>query len=68
MREPGAYALELSNSSYAPGTQTVALTLKPASGFADVAAGAWYFGAVRYAAEAGIFGGTGTGCSVPRRP
>jgi len=53
---PGEYTLILSNSKYSPDSLEVPITLT--GGFTDVPASAWYYGAVNYAVEAGLFQGT----------
>ena len=52
----GEYTIILTNSRYAPESQTTQITLT--SGFTDVPPDAWYYDAVSYTVEAGLFNGT----------
>jgi len=57
-KQPGDYVLTLSNSQFQPDAQDITITL--GAGFSDVPVGAWYYDAVHYVAEAGLFAGTST--------
>ena len=57
MKTPGRYTLELVNNSFSPESQSMELTL----GFADVAAGSWYYDYVMDLAGAGTVSGVGGG-------
>lgn len=57
----GTYTLELNNNNYSPSTQTVVITIT--GGFDDVAGGSWYYDAVMYAMDNGLFDATDEGFS-----
>ncbi|WP_312636579.1 S-layer homology domain-containing protein [Oscillibacter sp.] len=63
----GTYTLELDNSLYAPGSQTVnvAVAKLMETGFSDVAGDAWCANAVVYAVQNGLFNGTAPGLFSP---
>ncbi len=63
----GTYTLELDNSLYAPGSQTVNVVVAELmeTGFSDVARDAWCANAVIYAVQNGLFNGTAPGLFSP---
>ena len=66
IKAPGTYELELVNANYAPGSQTVTVTIE--AGFADTPQDAWYREAVDYVAENELFNGTSTTTFGPDIP
>lgn len=57
VKEAGTYTLEVMNSSYAPVSQTITLTLTEPGQFVDVPETAWFAGAVAWAVENKVFNG-----------
>ncbi|MDR3277905.1 MAG: S-layer homology domain-containing protein [Oscillospiraceae bacterium] len=68
--EPGTYKFSFVNSRCEPGTVELQLTIGggQVTVFDDAAPGAWYYDAVRYAADAGLMNGTGGGKFSPDAP
>jgi hypothetical protein len=57
----GLYTLEFNNNSYSPSSQVVKIRLT--GGYADVKADAWYYNAVIYTSDMGLFDATDEGFS-----